>query len=103
MNPNEVTMQTPKNRRQLNPPTGALQKNAPMNMSAPETSLPLLMLLLLALPAVAQDQFTYTTNNGTISITGYDCSGGAVAIPETINGLPVTSIGAGTFSGCPSL
>jgi hypothetical protein len=74
-----------------------------MNMSAPETSLPLLMLLLLALPAVAQDQFTYTTNNGTISITGYDCSGGAVAIPETINGLPVTSIGAGTFSGCPSL
>ena len=37
--------------------------------------------------------YTYTTNNGTITITGYTGPGGAVTIPGTINGLPVTSIG----------
>jgi formylglycine-generating enzyme required for sulfatase activity len=42
--------------------------------------------------------YTYTTNNGTITITGYTGSGGAVTIPSTINGLPVTSIGEGTFA-----
>jgi len=47
------------------------------------------------MPAAVQAQFTYTTNNGTITITGYAGSGGvgAVTIPGTINGLPVTSIG----------
>ncbi|MGA2786631.1 MAG: leucine-rich repeat domain-containing protein [Verrucomicrobiota bacterium] len=52
------------------------------------------LLLLLALPAamLAQD-YTYTTNaDNTITITGYTGSGGAVTIPDTINGLPVTSI-----------
>ena len=38
--------------------------------------------------------FSYTTNNGAITIIGYNCSGGAVNIPSTINGLPVTGIGA---------
>ena len=38
-------------------------------------------------------EFNYTTNNGTITITGYTGPGGAVTIPSTINGLPVTSIG----------
>ncbi len=46
---------------------------------------------LCAPPAPAQD-FTYTTNNGTITITGYTGPGGDVTIPNTINGLPVTSI-----------
>ena len=49
-------------------------------------------LLLLAKPAGVQAQFNYTTNNGTIVITGYTGSGGAVTIPSTINGLPVSSI-----------
>jgi len=31
----------------------------------------LALLLLLTLPAVVQAQFNYTTNNGTITITGY--------------------------------
>ena len=53
----------------------------------------LLRCCCLALPAAVQAQFTYTTNNGTITITGYTGSGGAVTIPGTINGLPVTSIG----------
>ena len=41
-----------------------------------------------------QTQFlTYATNNGTITITGYAGSNGIVAIPSTINGLPVTTVG----------
>jgi hypothetical protein len=56
-----------------------------------------LLLLLLTLPAVVQAQFTYTTKNGTITITGYTGPGGAVIIPDTINGLPVTSIGYEAF------
>ena len=42
--------------------------------------------------------FNYTTNNGAITITGYIGSGGAVSIPSTINGLPVTSIGSWAFA-----
>ncbi len=56
-----------------------------------------LALALLALPAVVQAQFTYTTNNGAITITGYTGPGGDVTIPATINGLPVTSIGDSAF------
>ena len=43
------------------------------------------LLLVLTLPAAVQAQFNYTTNNGTIAITGYTGSGGAVTIPATIN------------------
>jgi hypothetical protein len=63
----------------------------------------LLPLLLLALPAAVQAQFTYTNNNGTITITGYTGPGGAVTIPDAINGLPVTSIGTNAFVYCQSL
>ncbi len=42
--------------------------------------------------------FTYTTNNGTITITGYTGSSGAVTVPGAINGYPVTSIGNVAFS-----
>ena len=63
----------------------------------------MLLLLLLAVPAVAQAQFTYTTNNGAITITKYTGLGGAVTIPSTINGLPVTLIGSLAFNWCTSL
>jgi hypothetical protein len=53
-----------------------------------------LLAVLLSLPAVAQAQFPYTTNNGNVSITGYNGPGGAAAIPESINDLPITSIGS---------
>jgi Leucine Rich Repeat (LRR) protein len=53
----------------------------------------MLLLLLLTLPAAVQAQFLFTTNNGTITITAYTGPGGAVTIPSTINGLPVTTIG----------
>jgi hypothetical protein len=60
----------------------------------------LLLLLLLTLPALVQAQFIYTTNNGTITITGHTGTlVGALTIPSTINGLPVTSIGSGAFQG----
>jgi hypothetical protein len=61
------------------------------------------MLLLLALPAAMEAQFNYTTNNGAITITKYTGSGGAVTIPSTTNGLPVTSIGDAAFEDCTSL
>jgi hypothetical protein len=57
----------------------------------------ILLLLLLTLPAVVQAQFTYTTNNGTVTITRYTGLGGVVTIPDMINGLPVTSIGNSAF------
>ncbi len=56
-----------------------------------------LLLLLLALPAVGQAQFTFTTNNGAITITGYTGSNGVVVIPDTTNGYPVTIIGPLAF------
>ena len=60
-------------------------------------ALRLLLLLLLTLPPVVQAQFNYTTNDGTITITGYAGPGGAVAIPAIINGRPVSTIGDNAF------
>jgi hypothetical protein len=61
------------------------------------------LLLLSALPAVVQAQFTYTTNNGAITITGYTGLGGIVTIPSTTNGLPVTGIGDWAFESCTNV
>jgi hypothetical protein len=58
-------------------------------------------ILLLTLCGNAQAQFTFTTNNGTITITGYTGPGGDVIIPSTINGLPVTGIGEWAFYDSP--
>jgi hypothetical protein len=58
--------------------------------------LPLLLLLLL-LPIVGQAQFAYTTNGDAITITGYTGPGGAVVVPNTLNGFPVSSIGDWAF------
>jgi hypothetical protein len=56
----------------------------------------LALLVWLALPELVQAQFIFTTNSGAITITGY--SGGPdVAVPATINGYPVTSIGDNAF------
>lgn len=53
--------------------------------------------LLGALPRAGQAQFTYVTNSGAITITGYTGPGGEVVIPGTIGGLPVTTIGDSAF------
>jgi hypothetical protein len=62
-----------------------------------------LALFTLSAVAVQAEDYTYTTNNGTITITGYTGPGGAVTIPDKINGLPVTSIGNSAFWNCTSL
>jgi hypothetical protein len=64
----------------------------------------LLLLLLLTLPAAAQAQFTFVVNDeGGITIMGYTGPGGAVTIPSTINGLPVTCVGDYAFQFCSRL
>ena len=60
-------------------------------------------MLLLALPSIAQAQFTFTTNNGTITITGYTGPGGDVTIPDSTNGYPVTAIGNDAFLNCTTI
>ena len=63
----------------------------------------LLLVLSLTATAVVQSQdFAYTTNSGTITITGSSCGSvaclvGAVSIPSVINGLPVVGIGDEAF------
>ena len=57
-------------------------------------------LLLLAWPGSVKAQFTYITNNGAITITGYTGQDGVVTIPSSIDSLPVTQIGDSAFSGC---
>ena len=61
------------------------------------------LLLLLALPAAVQAQFTFTTNNDTLTLAGYAGSDSALVIPSTNDGLPVTSIGDAAFYNCTSL
>lgn len=61
------------------------------------------LLLGLLLPAVAQAQFTFTTNNGAITITGYTGTNATVVIPDTTNGFPVTTIGVNAFKSITNL
>jgi hypothetical protein len=46
---------------------------------------------------VVMSDFNSTINNGEVTITGYTGAGGAVVIPATIGGLPVTTIGEKAF------
>jgi hypothetical protein len=59
----------------------------------------ILLLCLALLPATVQAQFQFVTNNGAITITDYTGSGGAVTIPSSTNGYPVTGIGDWAFCG----
>jgi hypothetical protein len=64
------------------------------------------VLLLLSVLAVKADQygdFTYSTDGTSVTISGYTGSGGDVTVPDTINDLPVTSIGGWVFWNCSSL
>jgi hypothetical protein len=61
------------------------------------------LLLFLALPPMAQAQFNAETIDGAVTITGYTGPRGAVTIPSTINGLPVTDIGHNAFDYCSAL
>ena len=58
----------------------------------------------LALPYINPSQFIYTTNaDNTLTITGCTDSCGAVFVPSTMFGLPVTSIGPNAFYDCTNL
>jgi hypothetical protein len=61
------------------------------------------LLGLFLMAASARAQFTYSTNAGDITITGYLGSDAVVAIPSTIDSLPVTSIGLNAFANVSSL
>ncbi len=61
-------------------------------------------LLLLTMPAAVQARFNCVTNaDDTITITSYPSADGDVIIPDTINGLPVTTIGDYAFEFCTGL
>jgi hypothetical protein len=63
-----------------------------------------LFTLILFVALTARAQFTFTTNgDNTLTITGYSGTGGSVAIPDSIVGLPVTIIGEAAFGGCTTL
>ena len=53
------------------------------------------MILSLALSV---NGFTYTVNDGEVEIVDYTNTGSSVSIPSTIDGYPVTSIGAYAFA-----
>ena len=54
--------------------------------------------------AESSGEWVYTVNAyQTVTITGYQGSGGAVEIPADIDGKSVTSIGNGAFRNCPGL
>ncbi len=62
-----------------------------------------LVLALVGMPTGAQAQFTFITNNGAITITGYTGTNSDVVIPGTTNGYPVRTIGASAFFNCATV
>ena len=87
-------------RNQSSLPSAPSKKQPAAIRTASASKLLPLLLLLLTLPAAVQAQFTFTTNNGAITITGYFGPGGDVIIPSNINNMPVTSIGNNAFDLC---
>lgn len=55
------------------------------------------VLLLVALPGATNAQFEYTVDNGSVSVTAYTGADVDVIVPNTIEGLPVASIGPSAF------
>jgi hypothetical protein len=58
---------------------------------------------LPAIPWSPLLQAAYVMTNGGITITKYSGPGGAVVIPATFDGLPITAIGDSAFSACANL
>ena len=62
------------------------------------------LLWAVMLPGMVQAQFVFTTNNdGSLNLSQYTGSDIDVIIPDTTNGLPVTSIGTQAFYNIPSV
>jgi len=54
-------------------------------------------------PVLVPQKFTYKIKDGEAIITGFDKEATDIAIPETIEGCPVTGIGEGAFEACSHL
>jgi len=81
---------------------GVVKSDKLWKMSSAVRLLPLL--LLLVLPAVVKAQFTFTTNtDGSLNIYQYTGTNNVVIIPDTTNGLSITSIGDYAFEFCTNL
>src|SRR5690242_20155828 len=89
--------------RPLSPPHPLLLRQRISERKWILTQRSLLPAILAIWPVMGQAQFTFTNNNGTIAITGYTGPGGAVTIPDSINGLPVTAVEDFAFSGIGSM
>ncbi|MCQ2458188.1 MAG: leucine-rich repeat protein, partial [Clostridia bacterium] len=63
------------------------------------------LLVCLVAGAAAEDTpFTYTVTDGRAVITGINSGfSGALTIPESVDGYPVTEIADGAFSGCTAI
>ena len=81
---------------------GITTNTTPWSTNGTIRSVPVTLTVLIPPPPFT-NQFTYITNNGTITITGFTGPGGDVTIPDTINGYPVTSIGNLAFAYCTNL
>ena len=82
--------------------------HSPLQLTTSMHKLLIVLVLFLGLGTLGTaetfDDFTYTDNGTSISITGYPKGKtGALVIPDMINGQPVTSIGEGAFANCSGL
>ncbi len=55
------------------------------------------------MPADLQAQFTFVTNNGSLTITGYSGPGGEVIIPSATNEYAITGIATNAFLNCTNI
>src|SRR5579862_1085975 len=74
----------------------------PLHVKAVGSVMKMLLLLIpsliLVMPIAVRGQFTFMTNNGTLTITAYTGTNDPVVIPDMTNGLPVISIGTKAFN-----
>lgn len=71
--------------------------SAPSGVPCPLLRSLIAILLSVIRLQAQQADYEYVTNNGQITITKYIGPGGAVQIPFSIDGFPVTRIGASCF------
>jgi|GEM_PF-1950046 len=82
---------------------GIFENHAVKTFSVSVMMTVILMCCSSQMQAAQEGDFTYTLTNGKAEITGYSGSGGAVVIPSTIGGFPVSSIGNLAFYNCTGL
>ena len=62
-----------------------------------------MLLMLCGAAKLRGEDYRYSTNAGMVTITSYTGAGGVVAVPDTIQGLPVRCIGSEAFIYCSDL